>query len=87
MHSEAQIWDRRKLHGIIPSQTSSSGEHCKLHLIDPTQSMLMSAVYIPFKFPRQRLVFIKFGHQMNTVTRGRLQIQTAHEDIYNYQEN
>jgi hypothetical protein len=46
----------------------------------------MSAVYILFKFPKQLLVFVKFGHQMNTDTR-RLQIQSAREDIYNYQEN
>jgi hypothetical protein len=76
-----------RLQGIIPSQTSSSGEHCKLHLIYPTEIMLMSAVYILFKFPKQLLVFIKFGHQMNTDTRGRLQIQSAHGDKYNYQEN
>lgn len=78
---------QKKLTGHYCIKTLSSGEHCKLHFLYPTQSMLKSAVYILFKFHKQLLTVIKFGHQMNTGTKGRLQIQHVHEEVYNYQEN
>jgi hypothetical protein len=45
-------------------KTSSSGEHCTLHILYSTESMLKS-----------------------TGTKGKLQIQHVHEDVYNYHGN